>query len=248
MVWVTPELVVLITTAASIGFLHTLLGPDHYLPFIVMAKARGWSKTKALTITSLCGLGHVAGSLALGAVGIAFGLTVGNLEAVEAVRGDWAAWALIAFGMTYLAWGLKKAFKDRPHVHAHAHCDGAGDVQQHQHTHTHHGSHAHVHTAPAPEKMKASLTPWALFIVFVLGPCEPLIPILMYPAAQQSWLGVIGVAAIFGTATLITMTTVVAIALLGLKQFSFASLARFSHALAGGAVAASGGAIVFLGL
>ncbi|MEQ8734361.1 MAG: sulfite exporter TauE/SafE family protein [Rhodospirillaceae bacterium] len=236
----TPELIVLIATAASIGFLHTLLGPDHYLPFIVMAKARGWSKAKALTITSLCGLGHVAGSMALGAVGIIFGLTVGSLETIEAVRGDWAAWALIAFGMTYLAWGLKKAFKDRPHVHVHTH--GDGDV--HKHKHNHHGSHAHVHTATA----KVSLTPWALFIIFVLGPCEPLIPILMYPAAQQSWMGVIGVAAIFGTATLITMTTVVAIALFGLKQLSFAPVARFSHALAGGAVAASGGAIVFLGL
>lgn len=240
MVWVTTELIVLSATAASIGFLHTLLGPDHYLPFIVMAKARGWSKAKALTVTSLCGLGHVAGSVALGAVGIIFGLTVGNLEAIEAVRGDWAAWALIAFGMTYLAWGLKKAFKDHPHVHVHAH--GDGDV--HKHKHNHHGSHAHVHTATA----KVSLTPWALFIIFVLGPCEPLIPILMYPAAQQSWLGVMGVAAIFGTATLITMTTVVAIALFGLKHFSFAPAARFSHALAGGAVAASGGAIVFLGL
>ena len=57
----TPELLVLVATAASIGFIHTLLGPDHYLPFIVMAKVRGWSRSKALGVTSLCGLGHVAG-------------------------------------------------------------------------------------------------------------------------------------------------------------------------------------------
>ncbi len=35
------EIVVLGIAAASIGFFHTLLGPDHYLPFIVMARARG---------------------------------------------------------------------------------------------------------------------------------------------------------------------------------------------------------------
>jgi hypothetical protein len=38
------ELKALILTAASIGFFHTLLGPDHYLPFIMMSWARKWSK------------------------------------------------------------------------------------------------------------------------------------------------------------------------------------------------------------
>ncbi|MFC1674536.1 hypothetical protein ACFL1K_01385 [Candidatus Omnitrophota bacterium] len=37
------EMVILTGTALSIGFLHTLFGPDHYLPFIVMSKARQWS-------------------------------------------------------------------------------------------------------------------------------------------------------------------------------------------------------------
>jgi len=237
---VTPEFLVLAATAASIGFVHTLLGPDHYLPFVVMSKARGWSRRKTLTVTTLCGLGHVAGSVLLGIVGIALGIAVGNLEAIEAVRGDWAAWGLIAFGLTYLGWGLKKAYKDRPHSHEHQHADGT----VHSHGHTHHDGHAHVHKAP----QGALLTPWALFLIFVLGPCEPLIPLLMYPASQASWAAVIGVAAIFGVATLVTMTTVVALAVFGLERVSFAPLARFSHALAGGAVTLSGGAIVFLGL
>ena len=61
-------------------------------------------------------------------------------------------------------------------------------------------------------------------------------------------MGVIAVAAVFGLTTLITMTAVVAVTLVGLRQVSFAPLARFSHALAGGAVAVSGSFIVFLGL
>ena len=231
---------VLVATAASIGFVHTLLGPDHYLPFIVMAKARGWSRKKALAVTGLCGLGHVASSILLGAIGIGFGVAVGNLEIIESVRGDWAAWALIAFGLTYLAWGLKTAFKNKSHEHIHDHGDGV----VHRHGHTHHNDHAHMHAA----KSKVGFTPLALFIVFVLGPCEPLIPILMYPAAEGSWGGVMLVAAIFGLTTLVTMTTVVAITLFGLRQVSFVPLARFSHALAGGAVAVSGSFIVILGL
>ncbi len=34
------ELILLAGTAAIVGFLHTITGPDHYLPFIVMGKAR----------------------------------------------------------------------------------------------------------------------------------------------------------------------------------------------------------------
>ena len=35
-------------TAASIGFLHTLIGPDHYLPVIAMGKARNWSMPRSM--------------------------------------------------------------------------------------------------------------------------------------------------------------------------------------------------------
>ena len=46
-----PDLTLLLVTAASIGVVHTLLGPDHYLPFVAMAKARGWSLARTLRIT-----------------------------------------------------------------------------------------------------------------------------------------------------------------------------------------------------
>ena len=40
----SPDISILLVTAASIGFIHTLTGPDHYLPFIVMSKARKWTQ------------------------------------------------------------------------------------------------------------------------------------------------------------------------------------------------------------
>ena len=48
------EIIILSITALSIGFFHTLLGQDHYLPFIVMSKARNWKIIKTLSITFLC--------------------------------------------------------------------------------------------------------------------------------------------------------------------------------------------------
>lgn len=98
---------ILLVTAASIGFVHTILGPDHYLVFVAMAKARGWSIAKTLRITAICGIGHVLSSVAIGAVGILLGAELTRLVAIEGGRGSLAGWALLAFGLVYLAWGIK---------------------------------------------------------------------------------------------------------------------------------------------
>ncbi len=67
------ELSILLVTAASLGFVHTLLGPDHYLPFIVLSKARQWSSSKTMWITFISGIGHVGSSVIIGMIGIALG-------------------------------------------------------------------------------------------------------------------------------------------------------------------------------
>ena len=81
----TEEIKILTITAASIGFFHTLLGPDHYLPFIVMSKARKWSLFKTLWLTVLCGMGHVGSSIVIGLIGIGTGLVhvVGYLKTLS---------------------------------------------------------------------------------------------------------------------------------------------------------------------
>jgi len=89
------DTILLMITAASLGFFHTLLGPDHYLPFIAMAKARNWSAVKTILITVVCGFGHILSSVVLGIIGIGFGLLVNKLELFESFRGDLAAWFLI---------------------------------------------------------------------------------------------------------------------------------------------------------
>jgi hypothetical protein len=69
----TPELTALLLTAASIGFVPTVLGPDHYLPFVAMSHARNWSRLRTIVITALCGVGHVLSSVVLGLVGLGAG-------------------------------------------------------------------------------------------------------------------------------------------------------------------------------
>ena len=101
-----PDLAILTVNAMAVGFIHTVIGPDHYLPFIVMSKARGWSALKTTWITLGCGLGHVASSIVLGIVGFSIGAGLKHLEWIESIRGEVAAWLLIAFGVLYAAWGF----------------------------------------------------------------------------------------------------------------------------------------------
>lgn len=213
------ETVALSATALSVGAIHTLLGPDHYVPFAAMSHAGGWSAGKTLRVTVACGLGHVAGSVALGLVGLAIGVAVLKLELVEAVRGDVAGWLLVAFGAAYLGWGLVAAA--RPHGHVHEIGDG--------------------------DATAGVLTPWLLFLVFVFGPCEPLIPLLIYPAAQANGFAVAAVVAAFAAATVGTMVVVVLAMRYGAAVARVPRLERFSHALAGLAILACG-LLVKLGL
>jgi sulfite exporter TauE/SafE len=233
------EWTILMMTAASIGFLHTLFGPDHYLPFIVMARARRWSLLKTCWITILCGVGHVGSSVLLGIIGVILGIAVSQLEMVESFRGDLAAWALIAFGLVYLVWGLRKAWRMRPHEHPHEHTDGTSHV----HVHNHVSEHLHIHDT----ENNMNITPWVLFVIFVLGPCEPLIPILMYPAAQESYIGLMWVTAVFGGVTILTMLGIVMASSWGFNMIPMKNIERYSHALAGGAICLCGLAIQFLG-
>lgn len=66
--------------------------------------------------------------------------------------------------------GLKKAARGERHSRLHAHYGLA--------PHGHEEEYAHPHDG------RSSAAPWTLFIIFVFGPCEPLIPVLMYPGMK----------------------------------------------------------------
>ena len=193
-----------------------------------------------MCIVLVCGLGHVIGSIALGMAGIGLGLSLGLLESIEAARGALAARMLIAGGLLYFLWGLRHAYRRRSHAHAHAHDGGL----VHAHAHTHQTSHVHAHA----DASARSLTPWVLFTVFIFGPCEPLIPLLMYPAATHNLWGLVLVVGTFATVTLATMLAAVWLGTTGLDTISIRRVERYGHALAGFSILICGASIELLGL
>ena len=226
---------ILLTSAVTIGFIHTLIGVDHSLPFVVLGRAQRWPLRKVVAVTGACGLAHVLSSVVLGAVGIGVGASLSRLTWIEGSRGDLAAWVLIAFGLAYTGWSLARRRRRHRHVHTH----GA-----HVHAHKHTGAHHHdERSAPF-----TALTGWSLFVIFVLGPCEPLIPLVIAPSIDLGIGAAILVATVFGVTTIATMMTVVAVGYLGLGLPAFRKLEGYSHTLAGLAIAASGIVIRLTGL
>ena len=233
------EMQVLVISAATLGVIHTLLGPDHYLPFIVLSKARNWSRTRTMWITFISGVGHVGGSVVLGMIGIALGISVHRLEALEASRGSVVGWMIIAFGVLYTAYGIYKYVRRGAHFHLPAFLRPR--AIRHQDLHL---SDQEIEN----EEDRSRLTPWILFLIFVFGPCEVLIPMLVYPAAEHSTLGIFLVALVFGIATVGTMMLVVFMGYKGFSLVRFKGREHQLHLYAGLVILMAGVGMQFLGL
>lgn len=204
---------VLLISAGSIALVHAL-APDHWIPFVSIGRARGWSVQKLVGVSVVSGVGHVVSSIALGFVGLLLGLGLSSLESAEGTRATIAGLALITFGIVYAGWGLYRANR-------------------------------HTHDVPVGR----SVTIWTLVAVFVLGPCEPLIP-LMFASAAHGWGTVVAVTALFAVITIAMMAVQSVVVFLGLnlvpglEEFSH----RYGHAMAGAVIVLTGLAVMALGI
>ncbi len=209
--------ITLLVSTASIAFLHAL-APDHWLPFIMIGRAQKWSIRKLIFVTFIAGIGHVGSSVLIGLIGLFIGMELSKLEGLEALRGEVGLWLLIGFGVAYALWGLK------------------------------HARHPHKHEI-VDEKIlnKKVVTVWTLFAVFVLGPCEPLIP-LFFISLKFQIAGIIGVIVVFSVMTWIMMIAQAVIGYLGIQLVKFGTLERYSHTIAGIVIALTGVFILVSGV
>lgn len=192
------------------------LAPDHWMPFAVIGKAKKWSKARLAAVTLVSGIGHVGSSILLGCIGILLGFSLANLKAVESHRSEIGLWLLIGFGIAYTIWGLKKARDYK---------------------------HEHIDTREIDKK---TITMWTLFAVFVLGPCEPLVP-LMFLATEYGWAGIIMTSIVFSLVTIFMMLAQTFLAYFGIQLIRHDIADRYSHAFAGLVIALTGFFIMFIG-
>ena len=106
-------LLTLTATGFSVAALHAAL-PTHWLPFVVICRARGWSRRRTLGAVALAGGGHILATTVLG-IGLArFGWEINE-------RFDAAFhWAVAALLVGLGAWLAFRA----PHGYGCDHCEG----------------------------------------------------------------------------------------------------------------------------
>ncbi|TDU40440.1 hypothetical protein BXY82_2488 [Gelidibacter sediminis] len=230
------ELNVLLMAAISISVLHTLTGPDHYIPFIAIGKAKNWSLRRTIFWTVICGTGHVMSSVFLALGGVALGFSLNKLTWFEEVRGGWAAWALFLFGIVFLLIGLFQVYRNKKHKHFDVY--DSGDVYVYEHKHG---------QGPVMPTERRKVTPWVMFIIFLLGPCEPMIPLLTYPAIMDSTYGIYLITGVFLFFTLAMMVLMVVLGHYGFKLIKTDALEKYMTAIAGGTIAICGAGMIFLG-
>lgn len=224
----------LILSAITISFLHTASGPDHYLPFIVLSRSRKWSMFRTVALTVVCGLGHILSSVVIGLIGVALGWQLAKLTWFQDIRGDISSWALLLFGLIYLAWGIWNAYADRPHKHFDVYDDSMYVFE-------------HRHGSPVYPQQRVKVTPLVLLAIFVMGPSEPLVPLLFYSGANNSALEIGIVIAVFAVSTVLTMLAMVLLGLYGFSFFRTNKLERYMHAISGAVVTACGFGMIFFG-
>ncbi len=221
-------------TAVTISCLHTASGPDHYLPFIVLSRSRKWSRAKTIFLTIICGIGHILSSVLIGMVGVFLGWQLTKISWLQDVRGNVSGWALLIFGCLYLAYGLQQAYANKPHKHFDV-LDNEVYVYEHKHGQT---------IMPGS---RVKVTPLVLFAIFVMGPSEPLVPLLFYSGTHRSVSEVTLLIIVFTISTVVTMLAMVLIGMYGYSFLKTDKLERYTHAIGGAVVTLCGVGMVFLG-
>jgi len=218
----STALTTIAATGFSVAFFHAAI-PTHWLPFVLVARARNWSNARTLVVTSLAGLGHVALTSLLGLVVAWFGFQIESK--VKAF--PWLAGGLLLAFAGYYLWqqlhgrGICHHHPPGSRHHAGAQCGAEGD-----------GSHWQEELKDSPLVSPQS-GEWAaisgLFIMLTLSPCESFLGIYL-SGVQFGWPGFFLLSAILAVATLAGMTLFTWLALLGFTRFR---LKRFERCEAG---------------
>jgi nickel/cobalt exporter len=92
-----------------------------------------------------------------------------------------------------------------------------------------------------------TLTVWTLVLIFVLGPCEPLIPI-MFLGIQYGWKEVWMLSFLFSTVTISMMLVQTIVAYKGLQFLLSEKFDHWAHATCGFVIACTGVLVMVLGI
>jgi len=230
----------LLSTAGATALFHTLI-PDHWLPFVLVGKARRWSVGTTALVSGLSALIHVALSVALGLATLAIGLAAVEVigESLERAGGA----LLVLFGVTYAVWSWRKGGHFHPGgrlLHAHEHdepCRGEEGDRNPEHLHYH-----------ADGELIGGKLGWSgigLAVIIGVNPCVLMLPIML-ASANKGTLAFWSVVAAYVVPTVLLMVGLSVIGVAGSRKIPVPGAARYMELASGLLIALLGAAFLIL--
>ncbi|MBI1951337.1 MAG: hypothetical protein HYS34_08245 [Acidobacteria bacterium] len=224
----TSTAFLLFLSSCSTAVIHALI-PDHWLPFVLMARAQGWSERRAATLTGLAGILHALATIVAGGLTIFVGsASVHSLaERTGHSLGFVGGLLLAVFGVSY---GIFRHIREA-RVHAAAGPEPVVPAEA--------GGHVHVHGHLLERWFHGALTAGALVLVIGISPCALLVPVLF--AASAAGPGAVLAAALgFALCTIATMVGVTIVAMRGMRRIDLPFFTRYGDLISGALVGAVG--------
>jgi len=232
----------LLTTAVAVALLHTLI-PDHWLPFVLIGRARGWSVLYTARISIFSSLIHVVFSVAIGLLTLVISRTAAIVigESLELA----SASLLVLFGIVYAVWAWRKGGHFHPggcKVHLADEqevCAGdEGDA---------HPEHLHYHADEG--LISAGGNKGGYWLAFIIGanPCILLLPILAGAAPQGVWMVSLVILA-YSVPMVMMMVGLTVLGVIATRRFRVPLAARHMEAASGVMIALLGILFIILHL
>ena len=224
----------LLSTAVATALFHTLI-PDHWLPFVLIGRARGWTVRTTAMISGLSAMIHTALSIGLGLGAVKIGTA--SAHAIGETLARSSAVLLILFGLLYAVWAWRKGGHFHPggglfHSSTKAPgCEGKEGDSHPEHLHYHadgewiHGPNGHGGTY--------------LAVIVGMNPCILVMPIML-SSVEKGATTVALVIAAYSVTTIILMMGLSVAGVVGIRRIRLPGVARYMEMASGMVIALTG--------
>ncbi len=237
-----PTTMAVVGAAAMTGIVHALI-PDHWLPFVLIGRARNWSLRSVALVAGFSGMIHAAISVGLALIALAIGIGAARAMALGENLEHAGAWALVALGLAYAIWAWRKGGHFHPggaRLHAEPEGDACSGGEGPAHP-----DHLHYHADDAwISGSRWSLAGLALLVG--INPCVLITPIVLAGVAIDRMTALTAAAAYSVTA----VTTTVVLSMIGVgatRRLWVPGAARYMEAASGLLIAALGAGMLLFG-
>jgi ABC-type nickel/cobalt efflux system permease component RcnA len=227
-------------TAAATALFHTLI-PDHWLPFVLVGRARGWSARTTAAVSGFSAVVHTLLSIALGLLALRLGQFGARVVGERLERGSGVL--LVAFGAAYALWAWRKG--------GHFHPGGAllHDRNEKDGCDGHEGSvgseHLHYHADGAWIRRDSGMGAISLALIIGLNPCVLLLPI-MVATAEQGAAAIALVTSAYSVTTIALMVGLSVAGVAGTRRLPVPAVARHMETASGILIALCGAVFLLI--